>query len=276
MIDKNQIPIVYWDEELEEPEMNITNVVINEAEDYPALANFYKYMLEHFGVRSIKSSEFLECIEEIADDCEDDYEDEIWDHFKETLYDGEIIENDQEKCVETLSFGDEIGTCDIDGKPHIISYIAHWQSSPYFSIEETMHWSSWRFELRAKEIYNTKNQPSGTIKLQRKPQELNGFVLTSTNVDEFYKWLQSQLPELTITNNKDFNQYDGYKTKSHTRTEVQFTTPDEEDFDDKYDLIDYFMEFRINNFHYVDYTKDGQPFIHVLSKEEIDEEYDIV
>lgn len=254
--------------------MNITNVVINEAEDYPALASFYKYMLEHFGIHSIKTHEFNECIEEIADDCEDDYEDEIWDHFREALCDGEIVENDQEKCVETLSFGDEIGVCDIDGKPYIISYIAQWQSSPYFSIEETMSWSAWHFELKAKEVYNTKNQLSGTIKLQRKPQELKGFVLTSTNVDEFYKWLQSQLPELIVTNNKDFNQYDGYKTKSHTRTEAEFDLPDRDD--NKYDLINCFMEFRIGNFNYVDYTKEGQPFIHVLSKEDIDKEYDIV
>jgi len=253
----------------------LDNIVINEAEDNPALANFFKYMLEHFGVRSIETNEFCECIEEIADDCGDDYEDEIWDYFREAQYDGEIIENDQEKCVETKSFGDEIGVCNINGKPHTISYTAQWQYSPYFSIEETMDWSGWHFELRAKEV-NTKNQPSGTIKLQRKPQELNGFVLTSTNVDEFYKWLQSQLPELIVTNNKDFNGYDGYKTKSHTRTEVQFTAPDEKDFGDKYDLIDYFMEFRINNFHYVDYTEDGQPFIHVLSREEMNREYDIV
>jgi len=256
--------------------MKITNIKIDGFEDNSALIKFFTYMLEHFGVRSIEANEFRNCISEIANDCEDNYKDEILSYFNEVLCDGEIIDNDQEKCIETLSSGDEIGTAIIDGKPYVISFSCTWNHSPYFSLSESMNWYPWNFSIDAKEVYDENNRPSGTVKLQRKPQELNGFILTNNNVNEFYEWLQSQLPELIIESVAESNRYDGYMTKSHTQTEVHFDIKKDDEFDHKYDLVFGWNKFRINNFHYLDYTKDGKPFIHIISSDELKKEYNVL
>ena len=248
----------------------ITNIIIDEAKDYPEVAEFFTYALNHFGFRNITKEEFTEALESL------DNKNDFWEWISEAQYDGEIIDNDREKCIETKSFGDRIGTCKIDGKPYIISFSSCWQDSPYFNLSTTMDWPQWNFNLCEKEIFNEKNPANGFVNLTRKPQQLHGFILTNKNIEDFVKFIRDAFPEINVIHDRElWNKYDGYNTKSHTRVKIEFEATDDKDlsFLPGHRFCSY--EFRVGDFHYISQNSEGQPFITWLTKEEIDKDYDI-
>jgi len=243
---------------------NITDIKIEI--DRPGVAAFIEKLLtECGGNKSLSTYDFEENLPENEDE-----EENVWGWFHDIIFEGEVTDTDLDHSCETYEYSEEIGECKIDGKPFKIVIDGCWDYSPHCSFRETINWTGWFLQIACTEIHNEENPLTGKASFTRKPKIIDGFILDKNNVYKLCGFLTKQLKGCNF--NPSSTDYDGYKTKSHTRIELHCNVPRDIEV---YDNLYFWLDIKVGEIVWVE-LKDNRYSIEHMNFEEFQKDYDLI
>lgn len=244
---------------------NITDIKIDI--DHPDVATFIEKLLTECGYnKSLSIYDFKENLPENKDE-----RNNIWDWFNDIIFEGEVTDTDLDHSCETYEYSEEVGECKIDGKPFKITIDGSWDYSPHCSFRETIDWTGWFLQIACTEIHNEENPLTGKASFARKPKLVDGFILDKNNIYKLCGFLAKQLKGCNF-NPSYTSKYDGYKTKSHTRTELNCSIPKDIEV---YKNLYYWLDIKVGEIVWVEFM-DNRYSIKQMDFEEFQKDYDLI
>lgn len=244
---------------------NITDIKIDI--DCPGVAAFIEKLLTECGDnKSLSTSDFEKNLPENKDEREN-----IWGWFHDIIFEGEVTDTDLDHSCETYGYSEEVGECKIDGKPFKITVDGSWDYSPHCSFRETIDWTGWFLQITCTEVHNEENPLTGKASFTRKPKIIDGFILDKNNIYKLCGFLTKQLKGCNFY--PYGNNYDGYKTKSHTRVELGCNVPSKDT--DVYNNLDFWLDIKVGEIVWVEFM-DNRYSIKQMDFKEFQKDYDLI